>query len=246
MRNLVFLLAVALLVAGAGVASAKGLFVAWNNCYGAIGGVKAIGFDCTEGEATVYQLFHSFLIDAAIPGVIAAQGVVDFNFPTDDAAPPWWELATGGCNDGSIGFDYLRGSSCGGSSDLLCGATADICSGSGITSITYQSGRPTRNRAIIHLARPADSPVTLTAGPHYAWQMLFLIDNPNGLGPCPGCDHACIITWNGLEIFDIGGGVTHVTSVDVGDPEACTNYGGMCTDLPVKARTWGQLKSLYR
>ena len=252
MRNLIFFLAAALLAsavgaASVGVASAKGLFAAWNNCYNAtpIPGITAITFDCTQGEATVYQLFHNFTIDAAVPGVIAAQGIVDFNFPEDATSPPWWEMASGGCNDGSIGFDYLRGHLCGGSSDLLCGTTADICSGSDITSITYQSGRPNRNRAIINLVRPTDSPVTLTAGRHYAWEIDFPIDNPNGLGPCQGCDHPCIITWNGLEIFDNAGGVTQVTGADAGYPEACADWT-QCVDLPVKAKTWGQLKTLYR
>ena len=126
------LIAAVLLVASAGVANAKGVSAAWNNCDGT-GGVKFLTFDCTQGTGTFYEIFHSFQLDATYPGVIAAQAIVTFTFTNSPGVPAWWEMATNGCNDGSIAMSYLRPSgACTGVSNILCGTNLNACSGSGV------------------------------------------------------------------------------------------------------------------
>ena len=244
MRKLALIAATSLAM-GVGSADAKGLISAWNECADA-GGSKTLIFDCTQGHGTVYELYDSFVLDAAINGVIEGQGIVDFTFTGSATAPPWWELATTGCNDGSLILGYLRASTCAGSSNLYCGVTQAICIGSGVTGIGYGFGMPNRNRAIIELTRPTTSPVDLPAGKHFAWKLQFLMDNPNALGPCTGCDAACTITWDNLDVIDNVGGVVHVTSGDAdSSPSACANVT-TCAPIPVVTKTWGRLKALYR
>jgi len=239
----------ALLVASWGVSSAAGLNAAWTNCDGA-GGTKLMTFSCDEVAGDTYELFHNFTIDAAITGVIAGQGIVDFNFDPSIVAPPWWELSTGGCNDGGLDFNYLRGSTCSGSSTLFCGTSASICSGSGVAGIGFQYLKPNRNRAIVALARPSTSPVNLTAARHYAWRIIFLMTNANGtpMASCPGCNTACTITWNNFDIFDnVGGKFSVNDAAPASTPSACANPPGTtCDAVPVQTKTWGQLKALYR
>jgi hypothetical protein len=247
MKKLTLIVA-ALLVASSGTAGAKGLQAGWTQCIGH-GGYPMVTFDCTQGNNTVYEIYHTFILDTPIPGVIGVQGIVDFEFQTSPTVPPWWEMTTGGCNDGSIDMLYNKGSGCPSASTLLCGTTAEPCSGSGIGAITYSAGGPGRSRALILLARASTDPVTLTAARHFAWRLRFLIDNPGGLGPCAGCDARVVITFRQLDILDNNNQAVSITSTDAAsEPEVCANNEGVfeCHGFPVKSRTWGQLKALYR
>ena len=245
------LITVAMLLASVGVAGAKQIEAAWGNCNGA-GGTKIITFDCANeqnsGHGVTYELFHNFTLDFPIPSVIAVQGIVEFQFQSP-TVPDWWFMTGGGCNDGTIGFNYLRGTTCTGSSPALCGTSAAQCSGSGVAGIGYAYGAPNKARAIIALARPSTSPVNLTAAKHYAWRILFFMDNPNGFGPCTGCETPVTIMLDWLDIFDINSTAYPIGYVDSGsDPWVCALPAGgtACTVIPVRSKTWGQLKALYR
>jgi len=250
MKKLI-LIAAALLVASVGVAGASQLEAAWTNCNGAVNFTKSIDFDCANeqnsGNGVTYELFHNFTLSTAIPGVIAAQGIMNYVFQSP-GIPDWWVMTGGGCNDGSVDFNYLRSTTCTGSSTLLCGTSAAVCSGSGVAGIGYAYGAPNKARAIIALARPSTSPVNLTAAKHYAWRILFFMDNPNGFGPCAGCETPVTITLDYLDIFDGSGGQFSIGSADgASDPSACVNIGAApCTAIPTYSKTWGQLKALYR
>ena len=247
------ILIVCSLVASVGVASAKQLDAAWNNCLGVGTFSTPITFDCANeqnsGHGVTYELFHTFTLDSAIPSVIAAQGIVNYIFQSP-GIPDWWVMTGGGCNDGSVDFNYLRGTSCAGSSSLLCGTSAALCSGSGVAGIGYGYGAPNKARAIIALARPSTSPVNLTAAKHYAWRILFFMDNPNGLGPCAGCETPVFITLDWLDIFDINSTAYPIGSADgASEPTVCANTLFPCYDGPpvsARSKTWGQLKALYR
>jgi hypothetical protein len=164
----------------------------------------------------------------------------------DSAVPPWWYVF-GGCNDGSLGSNYLRGSNCEGNSDTFCGTTLTPCSGSGVVAEfvggtpSYPSAPPNQVRFILVLARLSTDPVTLAAGRHFLWEMDFLIDNPKAPNSCAGCDHRASFTAVNLDIFDGQGGTTTITNFE-GAPVACAN----CDAVPVLSKTWGQLKALYR
>jgi len=246
------LIAAALLVVSVGVAYAKGSSLAWNNCDGATTnpGAPFVTFDCTQGNGTVYSLFQNFQLDAALTGIDAAQGIVDMTMVNDANVPDWWQIF-GGCNDGSLGFAYVRGSFCGGNSNTFCGTTLTPCSGAGPVAEfiggtpAYPSAAPNKARFILVLARASTSPVTLAAGKHYLWEMDILIDNPNAPNSCAGCGDAATFTADNLDIFDINSNTTTITSADAGNPSACANQT-VCNAVAVQSKTWGQLKALYR
>ena len=255
MKALVLIL-VAVLAAAASRVEANDLYAAWGDCYDS-GGASKIVFDCTPGRGTRYELFHSFTIDADMTNFIAAQGIVDLEFPQEGVVPPWWMLS-GGCNDGGLGFDYLRGTACSGNSPLLCGTTPEACAGSTIVAEWiggtggYPGAPPNMARFLWVVARPTTSPVDLPAGRYYAWRMIFLMDNPGGLGPCAGCDAVASIGFRMLDVFDLSGGGPEIgypcSIIDPCPPPpawatACANCDAA---VPVRAKTWGQLKALYR
>lgn len=237
------LIAAVLLVGGVGVASAKGTSVAWNNCDAATTnpGSPFIMFDCTQNNGTIYSIFQNFQLDASLTGVIAAQGIVDMTMISDAAVPDWWQVF-GGCNDGSLGFAYVRGTNCAGNSNTFCGTTLTPCSGAGPVAEfiggtgAYPSAAPNKARFVFVLARASTSPVTLAAGKHFLWEIDFLIDNPNAPNSCVGCSDAATLTADNLDIFDLSGGTTTITSIDAGTPSACANQT-ICNAVPVQSKT---------
>lgn len=247
MKKIMWIVFTFLVTSGAAARSA-GLSTTWSLCAGN-GGTNDVTFDCTPGNATVYELFSTFTLDDPVPGVVEARAVVDLIFPEASAVPPWWQFSSGGCNEGSLRFDYLRPRGiCSSASALLCGSSPEACSGSGVTGIGYGVGGPNRARVLILVARPPTSPVTLPPGRHFAWSLRFPIDPPPGLGPCAGCDAPVTIVFQQLDLRDDHDVTTTVMgAAGVCDPNAaCANHFACGCDVPVRPKTWGRLKVLYR
>lgn len=247
----ILLIAAALVVVGAGAAYAGGVQAAWNACDGTAGAAQFLTFDCTQGAGTEYDLYHTFTLDTSYPGVIAAQAIVTLTFSdaatgTPIAVPGFWQMSTGGCNDGSVAMTYLRvAATCASGTGILCGNNLNFCSGSGVGGESVGFGGFNKIRMLVLLARASTSPVTLTAAKHFAWDIQFFIDSPTAC--LDGCSSAkAQITIDQLDIFDNINGTRSVTSADPGStPTACANTA-VCDVIPVQAKTWGQLKALYR
>lgn len=82
--------------------------------------------------------------------------------------------------------------------------------------------------------------------------MRFRTGKSSGTGSCAGCLAPACLVLNGITIRRLPGapgGDVIISSVGAGNPNWVTWRGGAgadCSLVPVRAVTWGRIKTLYR
>src|SRR5438552_578659 len=129
---------------------------------------------------------------------------------------------------------------------LLTGAASPTFAGLDITAVACNTGRFS-----LSISRP--TPVTLRATTNYfAFNLNFLSDNATQSGgKCAGCGIGACLVWNTASVINIragGAGTPYVVSGPglKGNMLWWGDGTPNCSTDPVRNRTWGQLKSLYR
>jgi hypothetical protein len=199
--------------------------------------------DCASPTA-IDLMFASVMVYADVPGIIADQGIIDATVGFDPLTlPPFWQFQTGGCN-GPANLLF--------SSDFTTGPYGcyDMWQGLGTTGGQWggEAGpTPVGNRARIKFTTAvlAENPVMLPANtPTYTVRVGFKHTN---VALCPGCETPVCFVYNEEQLSTLGGQTLRITqSPGFVAANAYPNDINCPGSTPTKARTWGQVKSLYR
>lgn len=250
LRRCAVLFLVALAVSVASNASAgtpPGINLAWNDCSSAGATDKTIACTTNNGSSV---LVASLVASAGLDSVLAITAVVDFTTATDPL-PSWWNMQTGGCRAGSVSGSFAFGT---------FGTCVDFWNGQGLGISDYQidnilttaTASPTNHSRFKGVCGQGVQTVApMTPGTEY-YMCAILINNAKTVGgACPGCATPACINLNVIETYQPNHGVPDQYFYDPppGGNTTVTWQGGAgvnCASIPVKNKTWGQVKSLYR
>ena len=241
-----------LMTAAAGVSSADGINLAWNECLGA-GGLTNRSFACNTNIG-INAMVASFDPPAGISKLLGGSAVLHL-MSASPTLPSWWQLGAGGCREGALRLDLNA------PAPLGC---ADYWSGAAVGSINYEpgfDGHPYRARITLSwgipeaLAGPVDADAE-----YYAFQVIVTNRYSVGSGSCAGClDPACI-GFTSLWLYQPAGLGDYALCMPLigtlvtwqGGAGYCPPADGPspfppeCGATPVIRRSWGLIKTLYR
>jgi hypothetical protein len=229
----------------------EALNLTWDDCPDG-GGGSDDPFLCNMNEGQ-HTLFLTFTLAQPLTGVIGIESVVDLQ-SSDVTLPPWWELGTGGCRFG-IPVNLLADASFAGSTACANpwhGTPSSLIQGFTVGPPDHGVSNQARIKAVASV--PSDSASDLAAGTAYYGLKIIIRNGQTTGGPlvCSGCLPPLCLVLNSILVRRVpgapGGDVT-LTTPGVGNGNWATWRGGAganCALVPVRNRTWGQLKALYR
>jgi len=248
------LLGFALLAAApAHAASGPGVNLSWSRCQGD-GGVQNATFACDTNTGQEV-LVGSLVLPAPLAQVSGNEVSIDL-ISQDDPLPLWWDFKSPGtCRLNSLHFNTTADAS-----DVIC---VDWAAGNSMGGIgAYTTGTPPsmgnidpslaprHRRCVMALAVPPDQLVDLQGDTEY-FSFNLVIDHAKtvGTGACGGCSGSvCLV----LQMIDV---TTPVLANNIFMGNATTPGSNMarwqgngvdCSLVPVKNKTWGEVKALYR
>ena len=263
MKRTLPLLLVLLSLAAPARAQIGDVHLSWNDCL-AKGGLENLAYACdaNEGVSTLVCAFH---LNQAVGPIDRLS--LDFglrtNLPCDGPGPcrgpdllSYWQLEPGGCRAGSLNVStdftsapYNTGTAC-----VNMWRSAQVFQGA--VNATYPVFDSYwgwfYDRTLFHTEVSAigGNPVSLAAGVEY-YAMRIVIDHAMsaGDGACDGC---CAPVAFGISRLTITSGGQDIVLQPLSLPEFAVwqSFGypppGPCAPTAAVARTWGQIKSLYR
>lgn len=239
------LAAALLLLATAPAARAQGgLAAQWADCPPGGGPTVTPSCDSNVGERRLYMAF--------VPGV-EVQDVVGWTLVLDLVSnvatlPDWWQVQSGGCRAGEITAAPPTG---------LEASCVDVWSATGAALLqSYLYPRPggdaAQLRLVLGVGVPAGNAFTLSAGENYMAGVVSIHFAKTVLpGGCEGCTEPACFVFNSAEIVRLPGASGEppqpfVTPLNGTGNQATWGAATACSTVPARARTWGQIKSLYR
>ena len=245
-RRLLFALALAALSAmPCARAHAAGINLSWNDCGTA--GVEDQSFACNTNTGAAFVLVLSVVPPAGTTAITGAEISLEFN-AASPTLPDWWRLEPGGCNAGAMtGTGDYTG----------LGACTDPWNGGGTALVqVWSPGEPrggaNQARMIVTSSVVPANFASLQAGvEYYAAHLRLSLARGSGVGSCAGCLRGACLVLNSVQLGRLpGASPTLVTVVPTsgGTPGIATWQNGHaeCAAVPVRNRTWGAIKSLYR
>ena len=242
------LLVAALLAWTASLASAGGVNLAWNDCYGG-GGVVNRPFACNSNVG-FNDLFVSFDPPVDIPDLNGSNPIIDIvssQTPTSPLLPQWWQFKNvGTCRRTSLSAIAATTGTC---PDAWAGLGF-----AGIAAYFTTNVLPTmpQNRARIlgSISVPGASAQSVHPGTEYIC-LQIRIDNAKTVGTaCSGCaDPVCLVLMEVLLTTNNSGDFRLTNQLE---SDYCVWQGGDIGGVgcpaatPTINRTWGQLKASYR
>lgn len=227
----------------------SGCNLSWGDC-GSFGTADKTSL-CNSNTGT-NSLYVSFVPPAGVDSMVSLVAIVDITSSTG-LMPSWWDLATGGCRGGKISCnaDFSANVNC-----------VDYWGGTGTAALLYQSPFDSVNTTtsatalnVNHARVKGVCGVASTLGPvdptmeFYAVKLNISNALTTGVGSCAGCTIPMCLVLNMVALSEPApvpdflltapppGGRTQVT---------WQGPGANCSAVPVKNKTWGQIKSLYR
>lgn len=241
MRNwlrLLSLTAVLMLAANAAFAAA-GINLSWTSC-GALG-TSTKTFACAANTGSDVMV-ASYVAPSGTTGITGMEAVIDIQSSTP-TMPDWWLFKNAGTCRQTALSSLPAGASCDG--DYWAGQASG-----GISAyITPYLSATNRARLLIiyavpsNLAGPVDADVE-----YFAFTTTITHAKSVGTGSCAGCETPMCIVLNeikltqGVGIGDFRIGTAAANNIITFQGESPSN----CLTVPVKNRTWGAVKSLYR
>jgi len=246
-RPIAFASMVAFALAGrAGIAHA-GLDLAWKACSQMPTATSSQVADCAN--STVLDLYGTLQLDSDFPGFVDLEMAFDLR-TTALAMPAIWNVESNACGGGQ---DVL----------LDLGGTGPQCPVTSYSFAIWNTNRsiqseihysidpedPRHARLQIVGHRSSRDPTVLRAGTNYAvfGLALPLSRATESGGLCGGCDAPLAIVWNSATLHSASASRT-ISGPGLGS--SCVTLNGapleLCGVTPVRARTWGTVRTLYR
>lgn len=220
--------------------------MAWDDCptSSLAAGNKNFSCDTNTGSGSLYCAFH---VTAPIDQIIGLEIVVDLQ-SSAASLPDWWMLGP----PPECRHDLLTAS--------LDFSAATECEAPGFTGALVQDYLVTEPRGLPSQARIktvcyVPSPQTLSVGPdttYHAVRLVLSFDRTTGLVVCSGCVPSACLVMNSILVRRLPGALGGDIQLVVPGPTN-SNWAtwrasgtGLCSAVPVRPATWGQIKSLYR
>lgn len=258
--------AAALAVAGIGFAGSAAaqplaipieapLFIAWNSCYGSSGAANDFQYACDGSlDGNPRQLVISFQLPQTYNSYSWDSSVITLQARTLDGSPPpdYWRvdyanaalpLHGGRCRRGlqytPTGVGVVDATSC---SSWSSGKTAFF--GISNTRVVDPSTPDRVQIEGVMMFGDQSGAVTFPKGATLS-DGAFLLDLASD--GCGGCDQKMVIELQSLTLEN-GNGTqpSYILTPGTGSSASVTWQGGGSTPVPVRNRTWGSVKSLYR
>jgi hypothetical protein len=229
--------------------AAEGLYLSWVDCVLAPAARHDFGYTCT-GNLGQQDLYCAFRMPASADSVLGVEVMVDV-VHADPALPEWWRFDPAGCRAGALvaHFDFTLKTAC---ADFLLGQAAGDVQG---YYVTQPHGAPNQARIMAAAAvLPSAGYRQLDATSMYYAARLTIL-NLNTVPPeavCQGCGSPACLVLNGIIIRrqpGAAGGDVYLSTPGEDNANFATWQGGAganCAAVPVRAVTWGRVKSLYR
>jgi len=254
----------ALLVAiasGAHAASPSGeLNLAWTSC-AADGGVSNLAFAC-DVNSGAETLVLSFIAPTApaIDSMVTAEAYVDL-ISQSSPLPSWWYFNAGTCRAGALSANVTAPGGLSACADAYGGRAAlwfvSAYTAGGVSGNPIAGNLPNVNPgnvaqvACIDLAAAvaADSPQRLSGGQEY-FVFNVRLSNLATVGGCAGCGDPVCLSFSHLHLGQAGSvgdwWITTPGPSQTGQNVTWQSSGANCNAVPVRNRSWGALKALYR
>lgn len=229
---------------GASVASAGGINLAWNDCYGG-GGATNRSFACDTNVGS-NDLYLSIDPPVSVPDVVFYYATIDLQ-SASTTMPAWWQFKNvGSCRVGSL--IPLNGPPGSCQNQWVGHATASLLAY--VVTATLPSMPQNRSRILYTLGVGDPSAAEATAGLEY-FAGLIRINNALTVGnPCAGCQDPVCLVLNQILFYTLNSGDFFVTNPLASNfvtwQGGAVGGAGCPAATPALNRTWGQLKSIYR
>lgn len=241
LRRLGTVLLCAMLGMWSGPACAQ-LDLSWRNCViaapGEVDPVWIEDFDCNQ--PTEYLLVASIRFPET-NGFQGLDAILDFESEAPGTLAPFWRFdafSTLGCNDRvDVATDIGRLGRCTATPSMW--DTVEIAL---LFSMDVDPLSPNRARLSVGIR----GATFFYAGDHkYAFHLVIRTDRAPS---CQGCSHPVAIVWNDAWLGREGGAELHLEGT--GKVSPCVTVNGAtattCAATPVRNKTWGAIKALYR
>jgi len=240
----------ALLALTAGMASASGLNLLWNDCSPASGGtgVATLAHTCGTNNGS-YNLVGSLLPPPGIDAAVAMEAVVDIQEAAASLSP-WWNMTpTGSCRPTALSLAFTFASTSGVCFDPWGGLALGI---SDVSANPAGDGHPQANRERVRAvcAVPAANAAPMVVGNEY-YLFVIQISKQKSVGPsCPGCTDNASFVFNSCKITQPSGDPNGDPTITNPDQNQCAGMGPInpadCLATPTRNATWGAIKAIYR
>jgi hypothetical protein len=234
--------------------AAQGVNLTWSRCFGEGVGTQNRAFACDTNDGSEW-LVVSFVLPADVAQAAGNEIVIDM-ISQDDPIPLWWDFHTAGsCRMTSLAMNTIADAN-----NVVCVDWAQGASLGGIGAYDQTGVIPTggidpsltnvHRRLKIALAVPLAGLQDLVANTEY-FACNIVIDHRKtiGTGACGGCaGSVCLL----LQSFRVA---TPAASGDLilfggttpgSDMAHWQGSGADCNLVPVKNKTWAEVKALYR
>ena len=221
------------------------IHLSWDDCALGGAGTADLGTACLfeEGNSALYCVFT---LSQPIDDVVGIEVTVDLQHSAGEL-PNWWRLGEGGCRDASL---FASGDF------SVEGVCADPWRNLGAGVALYYPGlprgQPSQARMLGVYAIRADSARVLDAGLMYYGLKLLISNQRTAFPGCAGCLQPACLVLNQVKLLRGAKSTPSEVTLEIPGP-ARANWvtwrggsGADCATVPVRARTWGQIKSLYR
>jgi hypothetical protein len=215
-----------------------GINLRWTDC-GEFG-IVARSFACNTNVGT-NQLFASVIAPVPMNQLEGMEAVIDLQ-SLSASLPNFWQLGSGGCRSGALthNFDFTLG-------PFNCG---DPWQGVAAGGESYQAGFPFPNGARIKIVVAVQVPVSIDdVTEYYAFELRFSNAKAVGTGACAGCIVPVCLVLNQIKLVQPAGVGDYVVQNPIlTNGASWQQYGANCPfqEVPVRATSWGAVKSLYR
>ena len=223
--------------------AAEGLNLLWSDC--ALGtGVQNKTFACNSNTGA-NTLVGSYIPPAGTTAVTGMEAVIDL-LAEGATYPDWWSFKnTGTCRQTALSANSGFVSGPFACTDYWAGGASG-----GLTAFTSGfSGNANRARIMALF-----SVAPLAAGPldsgleYYAFNLLITNAKTVGTGACAGCANKVCLVLNSIKLTQPVGVGNFVISDEATSRTATwqSEVAATCIPVPVRNRTWGSVKALYR
>jgi hypothetical protein len=261
MKRPILLAAVSLVVlAAVPVAShaqsnTAGIALAWSECYGSGSATVNKNFACgtNSGAETMYA---SFIPMGSVDELTAFSMAIDVR-TTQGTLPSWWAFG-GGCratNSATIDLNFLANSDC---TDPWAGGASGGINADLTGQQTHNDPSVLRLRGVGALA---GGTIVVDSTVHYYCAKVNISHaKTTGTGSCAGCSFPACLRIQAVVLSETAVGIPpqardwrifnalpgQPASQDITWNSPDPGLPPVCTLVPVKSKTWGQVKSLYR
>lgn len=252
-----FLTLCSVLLAVMAPSALAGLDLTWHACNTTPGSTSDAVLDCAAPGGRAIDLFGCFQVDATQDSVVDIDCQLDLGYSADERQlGDFWHFESGACNDLTSGSAVLSTTR----PDTLCSGPISRWNNQTQFGMGYLSSTPCRGRFYLSI-QPQRLLKLLTHTNYFGFRITFRTDHAieNGTGQCVGCSDPVVLSWNAATVVSIrSDGTPNVVVTGAGFVSPCVtlNPGGFCGCnldcslrcplVPVRNRTWGQLKSFYR